>query len=175
MCGFAGFIHHGTNHDESLLRLADMLKPILQRGPNDGGVWVDEQHYVALGHRRLSILDLSPAGHQPMASACGRFMIVFNGEIYNHLDLRRNLEKSNQLPFGGWRGHSDTETLLACFAVWGIEKTLQSVVGMFALALWNKYEKSLTLARDRIGEKPLYYGWQNGVFLFGSEIGRAHV
>ena len=176
MCGFAGFIHHGTNHDESLLRLADMLKPILQRGPNDGGVWVDEQHYVALGHRRLSILDLSPAGHQPMASACGRFMIVFNGEIYNHLDLRRNLEKSNQLPFGGWRGHSDTETLLACFAVWGIEKTLQSVVGMFALALWNKYEKSLTLARDRIGEKPLYYGWQNGVFLFGSELKalRAH-
>jgi len=176
MCGIVGFIHLGANRDESLSRLDEMLKPIHHRGPDDGGVWVDDQHGVALGHRRLSILDLSPAGHQPMGSACGRFVIVFNGEIYNHLELRKNLEKSNHLPIGGWRGHSDTETLLACFAVWGVEQTLQSTVGMFALALWDKHERSLTLARDRIGEKPLYYGWQNEAFLFGSELKslRAH-
>jgi asparagine synthase (glutamine-hydrolysing) len=176
MCGITGFIHLGANRDVSSSRLAAMLKPIHHRGPDDGGVWVDEQHGVALGHRRLSILDLSSAGHQPMVSTCGRFVIVFNGEIYNHLDLRRNLEKSNQLPVGGWRGHSDTETLLACFATWGIEKTFQSTVGMFALALWDKQEKSLIIARDRIGEKPLYYGWQNEAFLFGSELKslRAH-
>jgi asparagine synthase (glutamine-hydrolysing) len=176
VCGIAGFVHPGTSGDIASSRLAAMLKPIHHRGPDDGGVWMDERQCVALGHRRLSILDLSPAGHQPMASACGRFVIVFNGEIYNHLDLRGNLEKSNQLPIGGWRGHSDTETLLACFAAWGIEKTLQSSVGMFALALWDKRENSLTLARDRVGEKPLYYGWQGGAFLFGSELKslRAH-
>jgi asparagine synthase (glutamine-hydrolysing) len=176
MCGITGFIHLGASRDVSSSRLAAMLKPIHHRGPDDGGVWVDEQYGVALGHCRLSILDLSAAGHQPMASACGRFVIVFNGEIYNHLDLRKELETINQLPIGGWRGHSDTETLLACFAVLGIEKTLQSTVGMFALALWDKQEKSLILARDRIGEKPLYYGWQNEAFLFGSELKalRAH-
>ena len=176
MCGIVGFIHLGTSCGVSSSLLAQMLKPIHHRGPDDGGVWVDEQYGVALGHRRLSILDLSPAGHQPMESACERFVIVFNGEIYNHRDLRTNLEKSNQQPIGGWRGHSDTETLLACFAVWGIDKTLQSTVGMFALALWDKHEKMLTLARDRVGEKPLYYGWQKGAFLFGSELKalRAH-
>jgi asparagine synthase (glutamine-hydrolysing) len=170
MCGLTGFIHLGINPDISLSRLIAMLKPIHHRGPDDGGMWFDEQQGVALGHRRLSILDLSPAGQQPMQSACGRFVIVFNGEIYNHLELRNQLEKSNQLPVGGWRGHSDTETLLAYLAAWGIEKTLQATVGMFALAIWDKQEKSLTLARDRIGEKPLYYGWQNDAFLFGSEL-----
>ena len=176
MCGITGFIDLGSNRDESISRLRAMLKPINHRGPDDGGIWVDENCGVALGHRRLSILDLSPAGHQPMISACERFVIVFNGEIYNHLELRKTLEKSSQLPIGGWRGHSDTETLLACFAFWGIEKTLQSTVGMFALALWDKLDKSLTLARDRIGEKPLYYGWQGEAFLFGSELKalRAH-
>lgn len=170
MCGITGFVQRGVGRDVSSSFLADMLRPIHHRGPDDGGLWVDEQHGVALGHRRLSVLDLSPAGHQPMASACGRFVSVFNGEIYNHLDLRNALEKTNNLPIGGWRGHSDTETLLACFSVWGIEKTLQSTIGMFALVLWDKHEKSLMLARDRIGEKPLYYGWQKGVFLFGSEL-----
>lgn len=176
MCGIAGFVQIDTNQDVLSSRLIDMLKPIYHRGPDDGGAWVDGQYCIALGHRRLSILDLSPAGHQPMGSACGRFVIVFNGEIYNHLELRKDLEKSNHLPAGGWRGHSDTETLLACFAALGIEKTLQATVGMFALALWDKQEKLLTLARDRIGEKPLYYGWQNGAFLFGSELKslRAH-
>ena len=144
--------------------------PIHHRGPDDGGMWLDEQQGVALGHRRLSILDLSPAGHQPMHSACRRFVIVFNGEVYNHLELRNQLEKSNQMPNGGWHGHSDTETLLAYLAAWDIEKMLQATVGMFALAVWDKQEKSLTLARDRIGEKPLYYGWQNEAFLFGSEL-----
>jgi asparagine synthase (glutamine-hydrolysing) len=176
MCGIGGFIHLGTICDVSSSRLAAMLKPVHHRGPDEGGAWMDEQHGIALGHRRLSILDLSSAGRQPMESACGRFVIVFNGEIYNHLDLRRNLDKSNFLPIGGWHGHSDTETLLACFVAWGIEKTLQSTVGMFALALWDKHEKILILARDRIGEKPLYYGWQREAFLFGSELKslRAH-
>jgi asparagine synthase (glutamine-hydrolysing) len=176
MCGITGFIQQGSIRDESLLRLTDMLKTLYHRGPDDGGMWVDEQQGVGLGHRRLSILDLSPAGHQPMVSACQRFVIVFNGEIYNHLELRKKLGKANYLPIGGWRGHSDTETLLACFTVWGIKQTLQFTVGMFALALWDKQGMSLTLARDRIGEKPLYYGWQNKTFLFGSELKslRAH-
>lgn len=170
MCGVAGFIHPGVSRDDSLARLGAMLKTIYHRGPDDWGMWADDSHSVTLGHRRLSILDLSPAGYQPMASACGRFVVVYNGEIYNHIELREDLKKSNQLPIGGWRGHSDTETLLACFAAWGIKKTLQSTVGMFALALWDKHDKFLTLARDRIGEKPLYYGWQNELFLFGSEL-----
>lgn len=180
MCGITGFIHPGTGSDDLSLRLAAMLAPIHHRGPDDSGTWVDVQHGVALGHRRLSIVDLSPAGHQPMTSACGRYVIVFNGEIYNHQELRKNvlqrtpalrepLSKSEQ--FGNvWRGHSDTETLLACFTAWGLEKTLQATVGMFAIALWDKQTSTLTLARDRIGEKPLYYGWQNGAFLFGSEL-----
>lgn len=170
MCGITGFIHPCTGSDDLALRVTAMLKPIHHRGPDDGGTWVDVNYGVALGHRRLSILDLSPAGHQPMESVCARFVMVFNGEIYNHLELRQNLEKANQLPSGGWRGHSDTETLLACFAVWGIQRTLQATVGMFALALWDKQGQTLTLARDRIGEKPLYYGWQGGAFLFGSEL-----
>lgn len=170
MCGIAGFIHVGTGREVAELLLAAMLQRIQHRGPDDGGVWADELHGVALGHRRLSILELSPAGHQPMASFSGRFVIVFNGEIYNHLDLRRNLEQSNHRTVGSWRGHSDTETLLACVEAWGVEKTLKATVGMFAIALWDKHEKSLTLARDRVGEKPLYYGWQKGTFLFGSEL-----
>ena len=170
MCGITGFIHLDANCDDLSWQLGAMLKSIYHRGPDDGGMWIDEQHGVALGHRRLSILDLTPAGHQPMVSTCGRFVIVFNGEIYNHLELRNNLEKSNRLSAHSWRGHSDTETLLACLVAWGIEKTLQVTVGMFALVIWDKQEKSLILTRDRIGEKPLYYGWQNKVFLFGSEL-----
>ena len=171
MCGIAGFIHALSGYDESSRRLGAMLKPIQHRGPDDSGMWFDDQGGVALGHLRLSILDLSPVGHQPMASACQRYIIVFNGEIYNHLDLRRALGADII-----WRGHSDTETLLYGFTAWGLEKTIKSTVGMFAFALWDNQEKSLILARDRIGEKPLYYGWQNDVFLFGSELKalRAH-
>lgn len=170
MCGIAGFIHLGVSRDASSSRLNAMLEILRHRGPDDSGMWFDAQHGVALGHRRLSILDLSHCGHQPMFSACGRFVLVYNGEIYNHLELRNDLKKSYHLPAGGWRGSSDTETLLACFTAWGIEKTLKSTVGMFALVLWDKESNTLTLARDRIGEKPLYYGWQNGVFLWGSEL-----
>ena len=134
---------------------------------------------IGLVHRRLSIVDLSPAGHQPMVSVSGRFVLVFNGEIYNHLELRKALADvtpSPQLFAPGstgstkWRGHSDTETLLAGFEAWGVEATLKKAVGMFAFALWNRGERVLYLARDRMGEKPLYYGCQNGVFLFGSEL-----
>ena len=168
MCGFSGFFQstpHGLPLRESMTR---MNNAIVHRGPDDSGVWTDEAIGLALGHQRLSIMDLSPAGHQPMASSCARYIIVFNGEIYNHLALRNHLSAEGQAPV--WRGHSDTETLLACFTYWGIEKTLQATVGMFAIALWDRKEQLLTLARDRMGEKPLYYGWQNNVFLFGSEL-----
>lgn len=148
-----------------------MANTLIHRGPDDVGVWVDADAGIALGHRRLAILDLSPAGHQPMVSTSGRYVIAFNGEIYNHLELRKALSK---LGAGGtapaWRGHSDTETLLAAFEAWGIEKTLTSCVGMFALALWDRATRTLTLARDRMGEKPLYYGWVRGALVFGSEL-----
>lgn len=170
MCGFAGYLgvvdHGGLLHN--------MIETIQHRGPNDHGVWVDVQAGIALGHRRLAIVDLSVAGHQPMASKSNRYIIAFNGEIYNHLELRRELEMASRQDQGvksiSWRGHSDTETLLAGFEAWGIEATLKKTVGMFAISLWDKEEKVLTLARDRIGEKPLYYGFQNKTFLFGSEL-----
>jgi asparagine synthase (glutamine-hydrolysing) len=151
-----------------------MADALVHRGPDDRGVWLDAAAGVALAHRRLAILDLSPAGHQPMMSACGRYVVAFNGEIYNHRELRQALEKQGHA--AGWRGHSDTETLLAAIAAWGIEATLRHCVGMFALALWDSATRSLTLARDRLGEKPLYYGWQQGTLLFGSELKalRAH-
>ena len=163
MCGIVGFltISAAANMEAHARRMADSLA---HRGPDDIGVWVNEAAGVALAHRRLSILDLSPAGHQPMTSDCGRYVIVFNGEIYNHLDLRKELRRET------WRGHSDTETLLAAFQAWGIEKTLNRTVGMFALALWDQRARLLTLARDRFGEKPIFYGWQGGNFLFGSEL-----
>lgn len=141
-----------------------MASAITSRGPDDSGVWEDKLTEVALAHRRLSILDLTPAGHQPMMAESGRYVIVFNGEIYNHLDLRAVLTANS------WRGHSDTETLLAALDRWGVEATLKKCVGMFAIALWDRETHILTLARDRLGEKPLYYGWQNGVLLFGSEL-----
>ncbi len=168
MCGLAGFLGASYPKLSLELQITCMTNAIQHRGPNDSGYWIDESAGLVLGHRRLSILDLSPAGHQPMQSACGRFLLVFNGEIYNHLELRARLEKTRQAP--AWRGHSDTETLLACFAAWSIEQTLQATVGMFALALWDRQERTLVLARDRLGEKPLYYGWQSGTFLFGSEL-----
>ena len=151
-----------------------MATRIAHRGPDDAGEWVDSEAGFVLAHRRLSILDLSPAGHQPMSSASGRWVLAYNGEVYNHLELRRQLEAEGA--GSQWRGHSDTETLLACFEAWGIERTLEASVGMFAIALWDRSERTLTLARDRIGEKPLYYGWQGDTFLFGSELKalRAH-
>lgn len=166
MCGLAGYLN-STLTSESEPHLQLMVSALNHRGPDDAGAWSDNK-YIALGHARLAIQDLSPAGHQPMPSASGRYVIAFNGEIYNHLELRGMLESDGLAP--KWRGHSDTETLLACFESWGIEKTLMSTVGMFAIALWDSYNSQLTLARDRLGEKPLYWGWQNGNLLFGSEL-----
>lgn len=162
MCGIVGVL--GIRDGELSTVVATMIARIRYRGPDDEGVWVDSQAGIGLGHARLSILDLSPAGHQPMMSVSGRYVVTFNGEIYNHLELRK------QLGSVSWRGHSDTETLLAAIETWGVEKTLQLVVGMFAFALWDRVERRLILARDRIGEKPLYYGWCNRAFLFGSEL-----
>lgn len=170
MCGFTGFLTVGEySRDEVapelLKRMADT---IVRRGPDSAGYWHDASNGIALAHRRLAVVDLSAAGVQPMHSACGRYVIVFNGEIYNHLELRA------QLGGQGWRGHSDTETLLAGFVTWGIRATVERTIGMFAFAVWDKAERVLTLCRDRLGEKPLYYGWQGlgkaACFLFGSEV-----
>lgn len=148
------------------------MSAIAHRGPDNQGQWIDAEAGVALGHLRLAIVDLSPAGHQPMSSASGRFEVVFNGEIYNHLKLRRDLEEAGHAPV--WRGTSDTEVMMAGFEVWGIEETLARLEGMFAIALWDRETRTLKLVRDRLGEKPLYYGWQgkgrDAVFLFGSEL-----
>jgi asparagine synthase (glutamine-hydrolysing) len=180
MCGFVGFLGgvsaSGVNGDLDVLKA--MADTIASRGPDDFGYWCDRERRVGLGHRRLSIVDLSPAGHQPMTAASSRYVIVFNGEIYNHLEIRKSLENECSAP--AWRGHSDTETLLAGFDVWGVHATLERTVGMFAFALWDRETSKLTLGRDRIGEKPLYYGWQGSgtqaVFVFGSELKalRAH-
>ncbi len=164
MCGLFGCL----NYSGSFYSMFNSGSSLYHRGPDDSGAWCDEKQGIALGHTRLAIVDLSPAGHQPMASACDRFVIAFNGEIYNHLDLRNQLGSQGFAP--SWRGHSDTETLLACFIAWGIEATLKATVGMFALALWDKQEQQLTLARDRLGEKPLYWGWCGDKLLFGSEL-----
>ena len=168
MCGIAGIFSINRGHlgmTEALARrMADTL---IHRGPDDTGVWLDRNAGIALAHRRLSILDLSSSGHQPMVSETGRWSIAFNGEIYNHLVLREELKTAGAAT---WRGHSDTETLLACIETWGLEKTLRQIVGMFALALWDSKNRFLWLARDRMGEKPLYYGWSGGVFLFASEL-----
>jgi asparagine synthase (glutamine-hydrolysing) len=169
MCGVAGFWQlRGGARDALLDQVQSMSARLTHRGPDDKGSWCDESAGIALAQRRLSILDLSPAGHQPMPSACGRYVLVFNGEIYNHLDLRRRLLAEAAAP--AWRGHSDTETLLACFVAWGVEQTLRACVGMFAIALWDRQRRVLTLARDRMGEKPLYYAWQGDTLLFGSEL-----
>lgn len=168
MCGFAGVFKPFGLPDEAGLQLVAMGDSIRHRGPDDGDVWLDATSGIGLSHRRLAIVDLSVAGHQPMHSDNGRFVIAFNGEIYNHTELRRELEEQNYP--SSWRGHSDTETLLAGIQTWGLSKTIQRCIGMFALALWDKVDKKLYLVRDRIGEKPLYFGWQNGVLLFGSEL-----
>ena len=162
MCGFAGVLNYKQSDLSRVV--SKMIEAIRHRGPDDSGVWCEPSVGLGIGHARLSIVDLSSAGHQPMASTSGRYVLAFNGEIYNHLDLRV------QLPNRSWRGHSDTETLLGAFDTWGVEKTLQASVGMFALVLWDRVEQRLILARDRVGEKPLYYGWCRGSFLFGSEL-----
>lgn len=167
MCGLCGVFDSRNNDLSSVVTL--MSDALFHRGPDDSGVWVDENHGLGMGHRRLAIVDLSAAGHQPMLSECNRFALVFNGEIYNHLDLRRKIDAELLSPHP-WKGHSDTETLLVLLINWGLEKTLLELVGMFAFALWDKKNQVLSFARDRLGEKPLYYGWHNDVLLFGSEL-----
>jgi len=165
MCGLVGY---WDKRGVDCAVAKRMALQISHRGPDGAGVWQNKTNDLVLAHRRLSIIDLSQAGHQPMSSPCGRYTLVFNGEIYNHLQLRIDLENEG----GGfnWRGHSDTETLLAALRHWGVEKTLQSLNGMFAFALWDNIDRTLVLARDRMGEKPLYYGNNNGCFFFGSEL-----
>ena len=169
MCGFVGiFSCKSEPYKHAEVVVSKMAERIIHRGPDDSGVWVDAEEGISLAHRRLSIIDLSATGHQPMHSACGRYVLVFNGEIYNHLALRTELQNAGSATL--WRGHSDTETLLAGFAVWGVVDTLKRAVGMFAFALWDRVELCLTLGRDRFGEKPLYYGWAADAFIFGSEL-----
>ena len=155
MCGLVGFLTASSpgSKESNKRHLVHMSKMLSHRGPDDVGIWMDAQEQVYLAHRRLAILDTSAAGHQPMQSNTGQYVISFNGEIYNHLELRKKLK------YAGWKGRSDTETLLVAFEEWGIEATLKSTIGMFAIALWDRKIRQLTLARDRIGEKPLYYGW----------------
>jgi asparagine synthase (glutamine-hydrolysing) len=169
MCGIAGAWRPGGWSDSQALEVVtSMTDAIRHRGPDAGAVWVDAHAGIGLGHRRLSILDLSPAGAQPMTSRSGRFVLVFNGEIYNHLELRRQLEAEGAAP--PWRGHSDTETLLASVEHWGANATLTQLAGMFAFALWDRRDRRLTLARDRLGEKPLYYGFCGRTLVFASEL-----
>ncbi|RYE43039.1 MAG: asparagine synthase (glutamine-hydrolyzing) [Hyphomicrobiales bacterium] len=167
MCGIAGVFAFGPSG--GLERIArDMGASLHHRGPDAGDVWVDAVGQVALAHRRLAVVDLSPAGNQPMRSPSGRLVVVFNGEIYNHLDIRAELRAAGLSP--SWRGTSDTETLAAALEHWGITGTLERTVGMFALAVFDTNSRTLTLARDRFGEKPLYYGWTAGTFAFASEL-----
>jgi asparagine synthase (glutamine-hydrolysing) len=167
MCGIAGLLRLPVGADLAHMarRMADML---VHRGPDDHGIWIDDTHGLALAHRRLAIVDLTPHGHQPMHSVSGRYVMIFNGEVYNHARLRSEMDASGQAP--AWRGHSDTEVLLAALEAWGLAETLRRSVGMFAIAVWDREEARLHLARDRMGEKPLYYGKTAAGFAFASEL-----
>ena len=171
MCGLSG-VFGGSKHEDLTLILTKMGNKLQHRGPDDVGVWVSQNSHIGLAHQRLSVVDLSEAGHQPMHSSSGRYVIAFNGEIYNHLELRESLCKSESLL--QWKGHSDTETLLMAIEHWGLDEAVKQSVGMFAFALWDCEKRELFLVRDRVGEKPLYYGWQGQgdkrSFIFGSEI-----
>lgn len=173
MFGITGYwARPGEGVEAMTARVAGMMQAIAYRGPDSRGHWVDPDTGLALGHLRLAIVDLSEAGAQPMTSVSGRFVMVYNGEIYNYTDLRDELEAAGKAP--PWRGHSDTEVMLAGFEAWGFEETLARATGMFAIALWDREARVLHLARDRMGEKPLYYGWQGQgaarTLLFGSEL-----
>lgn len=163
MCGIVGFFSKNLKNNEEICN--KMLEAIHHRGPDDSGIWKDDLGMV-FGHKRLSILDVSPLGHQPMLSNCGRYMIVYNGEVYNYKQIRKELEGYNFK----FKGNSDTETILAAISFWGIEKAVERFIGMFAFAIWDKQERKLFLVRDRAGIKPLYYGFQGASFIFGSEV-----
>jgi len=178
MCGLAGFFSPGgfASNQEAQRIIAEMQFRIAHRGPDASGQWIDADQGIAFGHQRLSIIDISDSGNQPMKSPSGRFVIVFNGEIYNHLELREDLRA--RAPTQKFAGGSDTESFLTGFDFWGVEETLQRATGMFAFALWDNAKKRLILGRDRFGEKPLYYGWQRAtghdVMLFASELKAFH-
>lgn len=169
MCGICGFYSKSNLKFDNAI--SKMNLAISHRGPDNNGVWNDSGSGIVMGHQRLSIIDLSAAGLQPMKSSSGRFILTYNGEIYNHLEIRREIENKLNIK---WRSNSDTETLLEAIDLWGVKETLKKIVGMFAFGLWDKKTRTLTLVKDRLGEKPLYFGWQgkgvNQVFLFGSEI-----
>jgi asparagine synthase (glutamine-hydrolysing) len=168
VCGITGFFQEraGESRERGLEDLGRMCARLAHRGPDDQGTWLDEEGRVGLGHRRLAILDLSPLGHQPMASVCGRYQLVYNGEAYNYREIQQELAELGH----AFRGSSDTEVLLAAFTEWGPEETLARVNGMFALALWDGQERALLLARDRFGKKPLYYGKVGSRWAFASEL-----
>lgn len=170
MCGIAGLLFRNASIDADTSRniVKEMTSAIIHRGPDAGDVWIDKDAGIALGHRRLSIVDLSEAGNQPMFSACGRYVIAFNGEVYNYKEIRKELDDLKVAP--AWRGHSDTEVMLAAISHWGLDAAVERFVGMFAFALWDRKERTLQLVRDRLGEKPIYYGWVGSTFLFGSEL-----
>lgn len=170
MCGITGFWDtlHRTEREQMLATLTQMSNTLVHRGPDGDGAWCDANTGIGFAHRRLAIVDLSEHGAQPMHSASGRYVISYNGEIYNHLEIKDQLTAANAAP--NWRGHSDTEIILAAFEAWGIEAALQKFVGMFAIALWDLQDKRLYLIRDRMGEKPLYYGWCQEHLVFGSEL-----
>jgi asparagine synthase (glutamine-hydrolysing) len=166
MCGIAGLLTSRQPVSESLVTA--MTDRIVRRGPDSSGHWLSDDGQIGFGHRRLAILDLTAAGHQPMHSACGRYTITYNGEVYNFRELRAELEAAGQAP--NWRGHCDVEVVLAGFTAWGLRKTLDRLSGMFAFAVWDHADRTLTLARDRFGEKPLYYGWTAAGFAFASTL-----
>jgi len=166
VCGFAGILTAPRSTAcELQQQVSRMIRPLAHRGPDDEGVWVDEAAGIALGFRRLAIIDVSPAGHQPMASASGRFRLVFNGEIYNFCELRRQLERSGHV----FKGHSDTEVILAAFDQWGVRDAISRFIGMFAMAVWDTSVQELSLVRDRLGKKPLFVYREPGLITFGSE------
>ena len=173
MCGITGFLGGDfttpTLNESTLVSMSDQL---VMRGPDSSGTWLDASSKIGFAHRRLAVVDLSDAGHQPMGSQSGRYRITYNGEIYNSAEIRNELTKARLHP--KWRGHSDTETILAGFDAFGVEETIKRVKGMFAIAIWDREYEELSLVRDRVGEKPLYYGWQGSgskrTFLFGSEL-----
>ena len=168
MCGIAGFVDFDARTDQTTATqtLNGMRHALRRRGPDDEGSWIDPHSGVGLAHTRLAVIDLSANGHQPMASSSGRYQITFNGEIYNYREIATTLSASGFSPKGG----SDTEVLLAALEQWGLEKTLQLLNGMFAFAIWDKKDNTLYLARDRMGEKPLYYGWLGREFVFASQL-----
>ena len=155
MCGICGFYSKSNLKFDNAI--SKMNLAISHRGPDNNGVWNDSVSGIVMGHQRLSIIDLSAAGLQPMKSSSGRFILTYNGEIYNHLEIRREIENKLNIK---WRSNSDTETLLEAIDLWGVKETLKKIVGMFAFGLWDKKTRTLTLVKDRLGEKPLYFGWQ---------------